>query len=354
MKYAFIFSLIFVIASCSKSVSSDKLVFRDSLVFEINEQQPFSGTSVSYHPNGQIKEKINYIDGKLGLFQESYFDNGQIKEKVNYIDGKLRLIHVYESYFDNGQTKFIKNYDKQGKRNDGKSFRYFKNGSIEEETTFENGRLNGSYLYFEQVGTSTRLIYKENYKDGSRHGIREEFRDGVIWRTTEYDNGRIVDGIYESLTPSNKLRVREKYESGLVYREEYKQVDEKNCLVEIQHYDPKSQSKYNEIKNIKYKPDSCSLDKEKIINFISDNSNFNIGRSTIEYKGGEIFEVKCSRKKTISKDALVTARRYYESTQSLESSRFLRFWREEFSTADFKTAISVKEEEIESGEWCIN
>ena len=332
MKYAFIFSLIFVIASCSKSVSSDKLVSRGFLVYEINEQQPFSGTSVSYHPNGQIKEKINYIDGRLGLFHESYFDNGQIQ--------------------------FIKNYDKQGKRNDGKSFRYFKNGSIEEESTFENGLLNGSYLYFEQVGTYARLINKENYKDGIRHGISEEFRDGVIWRTVEYDNGRIVDGIYESLTSSKKLRVREKYESGLVYREEYEQADEKNCLVEIQYYDTKSQSKYNEIKNIKYKPNSCSPDREKIINFISDNSNFNIGWSIIEYKGGEIFEVNCSRKKTISQDALDHGKRWFVSDQ--RASDFLQFWRSEFGGfyvkdfLSFKDAIKLNQKEIESGEWCLN
>ena len=133
MKNIFIFSLIFLLASCSKSVSSDKLVYRDGFVFEINQQQPFSGTSVSYHPNGQIKEKVNYIDGKLGLF--------------------------YESYFDNGQTQFIKNYDKQGKRDDGKSLRYFKNGSIEEESTFENGLLNGSYLYFKMFSKYFFLIF---------------------------------------------------------------------------------------------------------------------------------------------------------------------------------------------------
>ena len=42
-----IFILIF--SSCSKEVSSDKLVERQGVIYEVNSQTPFSGISVEYY-----------------------------------------------------------------------------------------------------------------------------------------------------------------------------------------------------------------------------------------------------------------------------------------------------------------
>ena len=40
----------------------------DGLVYLPNETKPFTGMFVDWHPNGQKKEEVNYIDGKKTSF----------------------------------------------------------------------------------------------------------------------------------------------------------------------------------------------------------------------------------------------------------------------------------------------
>ena len=54
-----------LLASCSpKEVTSGQLVERQGIKYEVNSTTPFTGVSVGYHDNGQLKEKANYKDGK--------------------------------------------------------------------------------------------------------------------------------------------------------------------------------------------------------------------------------------------------------------------------------------------------
>ena len=41
-----------------------------------------------WYENGQVKEEVNYKDGKLDGKSTSWFENGQIEGEVNYKDGK--------------------------------------------------------------------------------------------------------------------------------------------------------------------------------------------------------------------------------------------------------------------------
>jgi antitoxin component YwqK of YwqJK toxin-antitoxin module len=165
MKYALIFSLIFVLVSCSNEpVLEDTLVVRNGLVFEVNEQQPFSGTSVSYYPNGQIQEKINYIDGDLGLFHESYHDNGQIR--------------------------FIYTYDKEGKRKDGKFFSYFRNGSVEFESIFKDGKRDGTQTsYWISMGGDGGPKTITQFEEGNLTELSEFDRSGTLLLKEIYEGG---------------------------------------------------------------------------------------------------------------------------------------------------------------------
>ena len=112
MKILVILSLI-VLVSCSPTeVPSEKLVERGGIIYLINSQTPFSGRSVSYYENGQVKEKINYKNGKPDGLEEWYYENGQLERKVNYKDGKKDGLE--EWYDENGLLEIRKNY-KDGK-----------------------------------------------------------------------------------------------------------------------------------------------------------------------------------------------------------------------------------------------
>ena len=46
------------------------------------------GLFESFHENGQLCERRNYIDGELDGLQEGYHENGQLVERRNYKNGK--------------------------------------------------------------------------------------------------------------------------------------------------------------------------------------------------------------------------------------------------------------------------
>ena len=109
----FIFCLVLLV-SCSNEVPSDKLVYRNGLIYEINSTIPFTGSFVDYHDNGQISSKGNYKDGKLdGLVEEFYLPSGRLWNRKNYKDGKLDgLVEYFSPY---GILNGIEEY-KDGKR----------------------------------------------------------------------------------------------------------------------------------------------------------------------------------------------------------------------------------------------
>ena len=92
--------------SCTKSINYNK----EKSNFEVREDgtyykdKPFTGEMFQKYENGQLKSKVNFIDGKVedGLY-ESYYKNGQLQRKANYKDGELDGLS--EQYHENGQLK---------------------------------------------------------------------------------------------------------------------------------------------------------------------------------------------------------------------------------------------------------
>ena len=66
------------------------------------------GIYKSYHINGQLYKKVNYIDGKMNGIYKEYYNNGQLYREVNYIDGKMNGIN--KLYWDDGQLWEEVNY----------------------------------------------------------------------------------------------------------------------------------------------------------------------------------------------------------------------------------------------------
>ena len=99
---------VLIITSCSKEVPLEQTVVRNGITYEVNSKEPFTGTTVSYHENGQYEYKEKYKDGEVDGPWESYFENGQLKFKGNYKDGKLE--GLWEKYDENGELEYKENY----------------------------------------------------------------------------------------------------------------------------------------------------------------------------------------------------------------------------------------------------
>ncbi len=92
MKYLIPSLSLLILTSCSHAiapevpevleVSHDKLVERDGVTYQVDSDEPFTGSSVRFYENGQLENRTDYQDGKKegihGRFlehsnDESYF-----------------------------------------------------------------------------------------------------------------------------------------------------------------------------------------------------------------------------------------------------------------------------------------
>jgi antitoxin component YwqK of YwqJK toxin-antitoxin module len=108
------------------------------LAVKIVDDETFNGDYESYHDNGRLWEKVNYINGNKHGIYSSFHDNGQLEEEVNYIDG-LRQ-GIYKSYYSNGKLFEEVNYIDGLKQGIYKS--YHPNGQLKEEVNYINGEMN--------------------------------------------------------------------------------------------------------------------------------------------------------------------------------------------------------------------
>ena len=68
-----------LLSSCgTKELSSDQLVERQGIYYEINSEVPFTGRVIDTNDKGQIESTVSYKDGKLHGLSESYHWNGQL------------------------------------------------------------------------------------------------------------------------------------------------------------------------------------------------------------------------------------------------------------------------------------
>ncbi|MDC6460803.1 toxin-antitoxin system YwqK family antitoxin [Gammaproteobacteria bacterium] len=196
-----------ITASCSKEVSQDQLVERgffgssssNRLTYEINSQTPFSGMSIQYYKNGQLKDKANYKEGKKEGLSQTFYSNGQVEYETTYKGGER--VHEKWYYEIGGRLKDKTNY-KDGKR-EGLSESYFGDGSLNDKSLYKNGKLDGLQKVYrinesglnindpefeEEYGLHT----KRNYKDGKLDGLYEYSEPNGPWSKKCYKNDQEV------------------------------------------------------------------------------------------------------------------------------------------------------------------
>ena len=78
----------FVLSSCSQEIPEGKVLIREGIRYHQDTNEPITGTDVSYHNNGQLRQKGNLIAGKKEGLWEVFYENGQLKWRENYKAGK--------------------------------------------------------------------------------------------------------------------------------------------------------------------------------------------------------------------------------------------------------------------------
>lgn len=195
---AWLLGMLAVIGCGGKVVDVSNLVERDGLLYEVNSEKPFSGTSVSYFPSGKKKIVARVRKGKLNGKATSWYENGQIEmEEDEYRNGKLTGMRI--KWFENGQKNCEVEY--RDGNPDGRYIGWYENGKKQSRGKFRNGKQNGIWEYWDKNGQKSagELV------DGRENGKWTYWYDGkTIVRN--YENGeRVAD-------PSNLVK-----RDGLVY-----------------------------------------------------------------------------------------------------------------------------------------
>ncbi len=127
---------------CSQPVvDQSKLVARSGIVYLIESdgtsEHPFSGDSVSYYTNGQLRSKASLKGGRANGPAMSYYENGQLSSQITFKDGKQE--GSWTLYYENGQLSLKGNYI-DGKE-DGIWEKYREDGRIDFRKTYKDGEL---------------------------------------------------------------------------------------------------------------------------------------------------------------------------------------------------------------------
>ena len=228
------------IYSCEKEVSSDKLVERNGLTYELNSETPFSGKSVEFFEGGEVKrESRSYKDGLMHGVSIEWYENGQ--KKIEQIfekgqkNGAMRLWHDNgqlwaETSWENGKINGIfKDWRKDGQPDTEQSYKddelhgtqrtWHENGQLGTESTFVNGEIEGLFNKWYENGI---LAETGNFKSGQKEGTWKYWdREGEITKEQIYINGLLestrllqsvtdIDGnIYEIIKIGNQVWMAE-------------------------------------------------------------------------------------------------------------------------------------------------
>jgi antitoxin component YwqK of YwqJK toxin-antitoxin module len=188
------------------------------------------GSRETYHQNGQLYQKANYVNGELHGASESFYEDGLPHVIASYKNGeKDGLITLYRENGDiSGEVSW-----KNGEP-DGLSTKYFENGNIEAEMNFKNGELDGLWTAYNENGqlsiTSTftnrkldglRTSYHENgniktemnFKNGEQDGLQTVYENGQLSITSTITNGK-KDGLSTRYHENGQIIFKGNYKNG--------------------------------------------------------------------------------------------------------------------------------------------
>lgn len=173
------------------------------------------GKWISYHINGKIKSVGNRSNFQLDSIWKFYDEKGFITDEISYLDGKRSGYHIkYQVIKSEGNSVAV---------------------PLFKELYLDNQK-QGLSLYYDDKGETDRIV---RYKDGKKHGLTREFRNGIVHVVYKYHNDFMIDrefinqtdskgikqGVWREYYDNDNIRIEENYKNGVLngYYREYSQ-----------------------------------------------------------------------------------------------------------------------------------
>lgn len=204
--------------------TSEKLSLLSKAVkLEPNNKQYFSHLQKvqkkRYGELGEIGDKLN--GKKHGKWVE-YWSDGEVKQIVNYANGKI--VGDYSVFFNsdwkktNDRTKYqyyVNNtYDENGKKS-LQVQNFYKSGSLQMLGQYQDEAHTIKTGDFEKYYESGNLKKIEYYENGKRQGITIEYTEsGIIKRKREFEDGKLLNYLELRDNQGNPIK-SEPFQNGL-------------------------------------------------------------------------------------------------------------------------------------------
>lgn len=173
-------------------------------VYKRNELGNIQACITAYHPNGELKQYLEVINGRAFGEYGAWYESGVRKIQARVIGGPGDLYEGIEkswlfdgccyAYSEDGMIEAEIPYCK-GKR-EGVAFYYHKNGSLWKEIGLCNDQIEGFYTVYFDDGS---LFERTEYIDGKREGPSNKYWFGGATAAQEfYEENRLIEGRYYS------------------------------------------------------------------------------------------------------------------------------------------------------------
>jgi antitoxin component YwqK of YwqJK toxin-antitoxin module len=175
-------------------------------IYERDGEGDVQSRVTSYHPNGQLHQSLEVVNGRArGRYQE-WHENGAVRLEANVISGSADI-----------DPASVRNYVF-----DGISRVWDESGHPLAEIPYVKGRLEGESLYYHPSGA---LSSRTPYLRGMRHGKSESWDEvGNLLSYVVYEVDA-PNGEATGYWSSDQIAYQENYENGLLFAGDYFDVD---------------------------------------------------------------------------------------------------------------------------------
>ena len=120
-----------------------------------------TGNWIEYYCNGNLKNKLTFVNGRPDGYAQMFHENGKISEEGNWKNN--RWVGNYKLYYENGQVQHEFVFNNSGKR-EGPQKYYYENGEVAIEGSFVNGKESGLIKEYYENGD---VKAEKNFADGN-------------------------------------------------------------------------------------------------------------------------------------------------------------------------------------------
>lgn len=206
---------------------------------EFYKKGTVNGLSKSYYGSGQLLEELNYKDGVKDGKWNQYFENGQLSQEATYVngkvegdfkifreDGKVAVEGQYSNDLKAGNWFFYDTYGtikkvvtfKDGfkfreKIMNGEKLEYYANNIPKSKVTFKNGKKNGEFIEYYEMGEWVTQEVKGDPNLGQDNDYEEVLIGQQISKKGKYVNDKL-EGEVIYYTRDGKVEKKEFYKNG--------------------------------------------------------------------------------------------------------------------------------------------